>query len=110
MKINNTSNFKKSFKKLFKKDKHLLSQYEQLIDDLKTNPNLGTHIKNGVYKIRLQNKSSNKGKSGGYRVITYTKIQDTVLLVDIYSKRDMANLKENIIDEIIENFLNNGSV
>ena len=110
MKIDNTTNFLKSFKKLFKKDKHLLSEYEQLIDDLKINPNLGTHIGSGIYKIRVQNKSNNKGKSGGYRVITYTKIEDTILLVDIYSKSDMDNLEEHIIDEIIEKFLNSWSL
>jgi len=72
MNINNTPTFKKIFKRLFKKDKHLLTQYEQLIDDLKVNQSLGTHIGSGVYKVRLQNKSNNKGKSGGYRVITYS--------------------------------------
>jgi hypothetical protein len=106
VKIDNTSNFKKNFKRLFKKNKHLLFEYEQLINNLQINPTLGTHIGNGVYKIRLVNQSNNKGKSGGYRVITYTKIEDMVLLVDIYSKSDTSNLKESIIDTIIEEFLN----
>jgi hypothetical protein len=106
VKIDNTSNFKKNFKRLFKKNKHLLFEYEQLLNNLQINPTLGTHIGNGVYKIRLVNQSNNKGKSDGYRVITYTKIEDMVLLVDIYSKSDTSNLKESIIDTIIEEFLN----
>ena len=106
MQIKTTSIFTKSFKKLFKKDKNLLTQYEELLKDLESNPNLGTHIGNGIYKIRVQNKSNNKGKSGGYRIITYTKIEDTVLLVYIYSKSDTENIHENVINSIIDNFQN----
>jgi mRNA-degrading endonuclease RelE of RelBE toxin-antitoxin system len=101
--IKTTSIFTKSFKKLFKKDKNLLAQYEELLNQLESNPTLGTNIGNGTYKIRVQNKSNNKGKSGGYRIITYTKIEDTILLVHIYSKSDIENIHENIINEIIEN-------
>ena len=106
MQIKTTSIFTKSFKKLFKKDRNLLSQYQELLKDLELNQNLGTHIGNGTYKIRVQNKSNNKGKIGGYRVITYTKIEDTVLLVHIYSKNDTENVHENLINEIINSFQN----
>jgi len=102
--IKTTSVFTKNFKKLFKKDRNLLVQYEELLKNLELNQNLGTHIGNGTYKIRVQNKSNNKGKSGGYRVITYTKIEDTILLVHIYSKSDTENVEENMINEIINNF------
>jgi len=104
--IKTTSIFTKSFKKLFKKDKNLLKEYENLLNDLVANPNLGTHISNGIYKIRLQNKSNNKGKSAGYRVISYTKLEDTILLVHIYSKSDSENIKEEIIFDIVNEFLN----
>lgn len=104
MQIKTTSVFTKNFKKLFKKDRNLLVQYEELLKNLELNQNLGTHIGNGTYKIRVQNKSNNKGKSGGYRVITYTKIEDTILLVHIYSKSDTENVEENMINEIINNF------
>jgi mRNA-degrading endonuclease RelE of RelBE toxin-antitoxin system len=101
--IKTTSIFTKNFKKLFKKDRNLLTEYEELLNKLESNPILGTNIGNGTYKIRLQNKSNNKGKSGGYRIVTYTKIEDTILLVHIYSKSDIENIHENIINEIIEN-------
>ena len=104
MQIKTTSVFTKNFKKLFKKDRNLLVQYEELLKNLELNQNLGTHIGNGTYKIRVQNKSNNKGKSGGYRVITYTKIEDTILLVHIYSKSNTENVEENMINEIINNF------
>lgn len=105
MQIKTTTPFERNIKKLYKKDKHLLKEYEQLLKDLQENQNLGTLVKDGIYKIRLQNKSNNKGKSGGYRVITYTKIEDTILLVHIYSKSDMENIKESLIFDIIADYL-----
>lgn len=102
--IKTTEIFEKSFAKLYKKDKHLLDELENLATTLKSTPNTGVSLGNGRYKIRLQNKSNNKGKSGGYRVVTYTKIEDTVLLVYIYSKSDLENISENKIDEIIKSY------
>lgn len=104
MQIKTTDIFKKSFKKLYKKDKHLLSEYETLLQNLNSNPTLGTHISDGKYKIRLKNSSNNKGKSAGYRVITYTKIKDTILLVYIYSKSDAETILDKRVDEILKNY------
>ncbi|MDQ7068742.1 MAG: hypothetical protein Q9M40_12640 [Sulfurimonas sp.] len=53
MNIDTTDIFKKSFRKLLKKDRKLINEYEQLLDDLETNPSLGTDLGNGRYKIRL---------------------------------------------------------
>ncbi len=104
MNLDTTDIFKKSFRKLLKKDKKLLDEYERLIGDLETNQNLGTDLGNGRYKIRLKNSSNNKGKSAGYRVITYTKIKDTIVLVYIYSKSNEESVSTHKIDEIIANY------
>ena len=104
MEIKVTNVFKKSFKKLLKKDKSLIDEYQKLLKNLEENPFLGTQIKDGRYKIRLKNNSNNKGKSGGYRVITYTKISNTILLVYIYSKSEIENIIDKKLDEIIKNY------
>ncbi|CAA6825596.1 MAG: Unknown protein [uncultured Sulfurovum sp.] len=104
MQIKSTEVFEKSLSKLYKKDKQLLDTLEDLMVELKENPSLGTSLGNGRYKIRIQNKSNNKGKSGGYRVITYTKIEETILLVYIYSKSKVENVLESKIDEIISTY------
>ena len=104
MKIKTTDIFKKSFKKLYKKDKHLIIEYENLLKNLEENSRLGVKISDGRYKIRLKNNSNNKGKSAGYRVITYTKIENTILLVYIYSKSDIENILDKRVDEIIKNY------
>lgn len=104
MNIKLTDIFKKDFKKLLKKDKFLIEEFEALLNQLQINPVAGTSLGNGKYKIRIQNKSNNKGKSAGYRVITYTKLEDVILLVYIYSKSDLENISSSKIDEIIINY------
>ncbi len=104
MNIKTTEIFKKSFKKLLKKDRNLIYEYEELLQNLTKNKILGTKIADGRYKIRLQNKSNNKGKSAGYRIITYTKVKDMLLLVYIYSKSNTENISENKIDNIIKTY------
>jgi len=101
VRIKVTDAFKKDFKKLSKKDKLLINEYELLLNQLQVNPTMGTSLGGGKYKIRLKNESNHKGKSGGYRVITYTKIEDCIVLVYIYSKSDVENVLMKKIDEII---------
>ena len=81
-----------------------MQEYATLIQNLNANPTTGKHIGNGRYKIRIKNSSNNKGKSGGYRVITYAKIKDTVLLVYIYAKSDMESVSDTKIDNIITSY------
>ena len=50
---------------------------------------MGTDLGQHVYKIRLAISGTNKGKSGGARVITYVVLADnTVYLTDIYLKSE----------------------
>ena len=104
MNIKATNSFSKNLKKLIKKDLQLIQEYATLIRNLKANPTSGNHIGNGRYKIRVKNSSNNKGKSGGYRVITYTKIKDTILLVYIYAKSDTESLSDTKIENIIKSY------
>ncbi|RLA77761.1 MAG: hypothetical protein DRG78_16665 [Epsilonproteobacteria bacterium] len=104
MNIDTTDIFKKSFRKLLKKDRKLIDEYEKLLEDLENNQSLGTELGNGRYKIRLKNNANNKGKSAGYRVVTYTKIKNTIVLIYIYSKSNEESVSTHKIDEIISNY------
>ncbi|KIM12324.1 MAG: hypothetical protein KU38_05470 [Sulfurovum sp. FS08-3] len=104
MEIKATEAFEKSLAKLYKKDKYLLDTLEEFMKELQINSSLGVHLGNNRYKIRLQNRSANKGKSAGYRIITYTKIEDTVVLVYIYSKSKTETISDKKIDNIIANY------
>lgn len=67
------------------------------------NPKQGADLGGGLYKIRLAVKSKGKGKSGGYRIITYvvTAIHDALIinLIYIYDKSEEATIsKSEILD------------
>ena len=56
-------------------------------DELIKNPLMGTELGNNTYKIRIKNSDNNRGKSGGYRIITYIVDENCkIYLVTIYSK------------------------
>lgn len=62
VKVNVSTTFKKQAKKLLKKYISLDNELRQLEQKLKINPELGTLIGHGLYKIRLAVKKQRKGK------------------------------------------------
>lgn len=69
--ISYTPIFEKYYKRYSKKYRSLPDDLLQLEKQLIQNPTLGVSLGDGLFKIRLAVKSKNKGKSGGFRVITY---------------------------------------
>ena len=70
-------------------------EQEQIVDYLSTHPTAGDVIKgtNGARKIRFAGRG--KGKSGGYRVITFFGGEDIpVFLLNVYSKGDRVDLSQ----------------
>ena len=101
-----TSIFLKQFKKYSKKYVSLKKDFEQLEKKLIENPKLGTDMGNGLYKIRLAIKSKNKGKSGGFRVITYLlteeKDDNLINLVLLYDKSETPDIPKKQLQEIVK--------
>ena len=97
-----TPEFIKNIKALKKRYKSVKRDVLSLAEELENNPTLGTELGNNTYKIRLKNSDNNKGKSAGYRVITYyiNKNQE-VFLVTIYSKTDKENILDAELKELI---------
>jgi mRNA-degrading endonuclease RelE of RelBE toxin-antitoxin system len=102
MSIITTDTFDKNVKKISKKDKLLYKDLQILLETLSKNPKEGTALGNNAYKIRLQNSSCNRGKSGGYRVISYFWNEKTLGLLTIYSKSERENIFENEIEALIK--------
>ena len=100
--IVSTGTFEKNVKKIAKKDKLLYKDLQDLLDLLTLKPNSGTYLGSNAYKIRIKNSSSNKGKSGGYRIISYFWNEHTLGLLTIYSKSDRENIFENEIENLIK--------
>ncbi|MDQ7084271.1 MAG: type II toxin-antitoxin system RelE/ParE family toxin [Sulfurovum sp.] len=90
----------------FIKDKLLYKDLQRLLEVLSKNPKEGKSLGNNAYKIRLQNSSSNRGKSGGYRVISYFWNEKTLGLLTIYSKSERENIFENEIELLIKELAN----
>ena len=94
--------------------KRLAKHYHSLADDINTlqyelmeNPEVGVSLGGGKRKIRLGVKSKGGGQRGGLRVITLNVVvqaTDTcVNLLTIYDKKEIANVSDKYIDEIIRN-------
>jgi mRNA-degrading endonuclease RelE of RelBE toxin-antitoxin system len=83
--------------------KRLLKKYHTLNDSLRDleqrlieNPKLGDSYGANIYKVRLADESKGKGKSGGFRVVTYLIEQNNestdIYLVTIFDKSEEASI------------------
>jgi mRNA-degrading endonuclease RelE of RelBE toxin-antitoxin system len=99
-----TPDFKKDLKQIAKKHRQVLKDVDGLIDQLAENPIMGTDLGQHVYKIRLAVSGTNKGKSGGARVITYVVLANkTIYLTDIYLKSEHDTIDVNLLLERLKN-------
>jgi mRNA-degrading endonuclease RelE of RelBE toxin-antitoxin system len=95
--------FERQAKRLIKKYASLRKELLGLVEELKENPEQGTAIGKGCYKIRLAIASKGKGKSGGARVITNLVVTDaTVYLLSIYDKGEKENLADKELNELLK--------
>ena len=90
LKIISLESFVKDVKKLYKKNKKLPQDLKTLNKTLLENPKVGIELYSKLYKMRLENSSSNIGKSGGFRVIYYyLDEEDNLFLLKIYSNKEI---------------------
>jgi mRNA-degrading endonuclease RelE of RelBE toxin-antitoxin system len=97
--------FDRKLRRLAKKYPKVIDTVEKLITDLENDARPGDKIPNvgyDVYKVRLENLSANRGKSGGFRVIYYVRLADKVFLLTIYSKTEETDMPLNDIRAAIE--------
>jgi hypothetical protein len=98
-----TDNFNREVKHLAKKYHSLKDDLQQLRAELAEKPDLGTHLGNNVYKIRIAITSKGKGKSGGARVISFVYVQnEQIFLLSIYDKSEKENISDNEIKEFLK--------
>ncbi|MBN2662545.1 MAG: type II toxin-antitoxin system RelE/ParE family toxin [Bacteroidales bacterium] len=101
-----TSVFEKYFKRYSKKFRSISSEILELEKLLIENPKLGTDIGDGLFKIRLAVKSKNKGKRGGFRVVTYLVTENEnnldINLIIIYDKSEIEDIPKKELLEIVK--------
>ena len=104
-----TDSFERKVKRLLKKFHTLQDTLYNLEDQLIKNPFLGQKLGNNVYKVRVADKSKGKGKSGGFRIITYLVRAEAssieILLLTIFDKSESETLENSEIKEIIKEVL-----
>ncbi|MBK7996295.1 MAG: type II toxin-antitoxin system RelE/ParE family toxin [Blastocatellia bacterium] len=88
--IEYTGEFKRNIRQLAKKYRRIKTDLQELLDELVKGHKPGDQIKGvneEVFKARVRNTDSAKGKSGGYRVI-YQYKNEQIILITIYSKSE----------------------
>jgi hypothetical protein len=94
--------YRKALKKLSKKYKHAQIDIDNFLDTVSSVDDLGVELKSNVYKVRIANSDKHKGKSAGYRLITYVKIVEHELhLIYVYDKGSIGNISEKELDELL---------
>ena len=94
--------YRKAHKKLSKQYRHLQNDIDNFLDSIDSKEDLGIELKSNVFKVRIKNSDKNKGKSAGYRLISYLAIIDNELhFLYIYDKSKLENLTEKEIDNLI---------
>lgn len=104
-KVTLARSFTRAAKTLRKKYPHVSEDVQPLIRQLEKGETPGDRLKgleHIVYKTRLPNRDSQRGKSSGYRVIYYLRTESGVLLLLIYSKSEMTDVPTEVILKTIE--------
>ena len=101
-----TKAFTKRAKPLLKKYPSLRQDLLDLQNELLKNPESGAPLGNHCFKIRLAIKSKGKGKSGGFRIVTYYIEQvgdeEVIYLVTIYDKSEEDNITKDDLLSIVD--------
>lgn len=99
--------FERRAKKMAKKYRSFIEDYDKFLGSLEENPFQGTSLGMGVYKTRMAVLSKGKGKSGGVRVLTYTvqKVNPekiVITLLSIFDKSDIENVSDGYIKSLMK--------
>ncbi|WP_448216368.1 type II toxin-antitoxin system RelE/ParE family toxin [Endozoicomonas sp. 2B-B] len=108
IKLQYTPEFKRSLSRLLKKYRSLREDLEPLLHKLAAGQTPGDRLQVSgavLYKVRIRNKDTKRGKSGGYRVIYYLKAQKDIILVTLYSKTEQSDIQVSEIQNIIDRYL-----
>ncbi|MEG4036270.1 type II toxin-antitoxin system RelE/ParE family toxin [Microcoleus sp. S36b_A4] len=57
-----------------------------------------------VFKLRVRNSDTQKGKSGGYRLIYYVQTATGIILLTLYTKSEQVDIAAEDIQNIITEY------
>jgi hypothetical protein len=103
--IEYSDNFLQEAKKLSKKYKRLKSDLKDAVEEIETQKDFGTSLGYGLYKKRVANSSIPTGKSGGFRIIIYQRVEDKIVLISIYSKTQKETLSDEELKAVLKAYM-----
>lgn len=103
MEIKVTEEFLRSAKPLAKRCHSFNQDYQNFLDELEKNPQMGTDLGNGYRKVRMAIRSKGKGKSGGARVISFDMLErkGILYLIYAYDKSDCDSVEMAVIRGLV---------
>ena len=100
------SSFVSAFKRFYKKFPSLKNDFLLLEKKLLENPKQGESLGSNLYKIRLANKDKVKGKSAGYRIITYlveeNELETIIYVLKIYDKSEENTVDKKVLQKLVK--------
>jgi mRNA-degrading endonuclease RelE of RelBE toxin-antitoxin system len=98
------SRYKRFVKKFPTLEEELLVLQELLLE----NPKMGILLTTNIYKIRVPNKDNQRGKSGGFRIITYLIEENQnnyeINLLTIYDKFEESTVSKSALLKIVKHY------
>jgi len=96
--------FLRRIRRLSRRYRNFRNDIQPIIDALEAGETPGGQMMGvgyPIYKVRAANSDSQRGKSGGYRIIYYLVTEDRCLLLTIYTKTDQADVTAEEIRRIL---------
>lgn len=102
-----TNEFKRNVRQLARKYRRIKTDLQPLMTELEAGSTPGDRIPGiavEVYKVRIRNSDSARGKSGGYRLLYQVTTDKTIILVTLYAKTEQADIALHEIQAIIATY------
>ncbi len=102
-----TPEFKRNLRALSRKYRHLRSDVQPIIEQIQEGDFVGDQVPGTgytIFKARVRNSDTPKGKRSGYRLIYYLRTSTEAILVTIYSKSEQSDISATQIRRIVGEF------
>ncbi len=99
--------FKRNLRALAKKYRNIRKDIQPVIEQLEQGDVPGDRIAGvgyAVFKLRVRNSDTQKGKSGGYRLIYYVQTATGIILLTVYTKSEQVDIAAEDIRNIITEY------
>jgi mRNA-degrading endonuclease RelE of RelBE toxin-antitoxin system len=99
--------FNRNLRTLAKKYRSIRNDIQPIIEQLTQGELPGDRIAGVgyvVFKLRIRNSDTQKGKSGGYRLIYYVQTATGIILLTVYTKSEQVDIAAEDIENIITEY------